>query len=146
MRSCASDNQISQGCKPGYFNSARSSCTFAPKPSLISPTALEKPPAPQSVRDEYKPSNLACRITSWTCFSVIGLPICTLAPAMSAVLVSISKLEKVAPRKPSRPVRPPSAIIKSPGLAFNGLVLRSLVGKIPRHPANTSGLAVYPSW
>ena len=75
MRSCASLNQISQGCNPGYFSSARSSWTFAPKPSLISPTALEKPPAPQSVSAEYKPSNLACRMTSWTCFSVIGLPI-----------------------------------------------------------------------
>ena len=47
-------------------------------------------------------------------FSVIGSPICTLAPATSPVVASIVALENVAPRKPSRPVRPPSTTTRSP--------------------------------
>ena len=34
---------------PAYFSGALSSCTLAPSPSAISPTAELKPPAPQSV-------------------------------------------------------------------------------------------------
>ena len=74
---------------------------------------------------------------------MMGWPIWTAVPAMSLVLVSISMLEKVAPRKPSRPVRPPSATIKSPALDWVGLLPW---GKIPKQPQKTSGLAVYPSW
>ena len=142
MRSCASDSQISQGFKPGYLSGARSRYTTAPSPSLISPTALENPPAPQSVNAEYKPSALTHKITSCVCFSAIGLPICTLEPAILAVLVSISRLEKVAPRNPSRPVRPPIATIKSPARALGGFAFIGLAGRIPTQPQNTSGFEV----
>ena len=49
MRSCASEIQISVGLRPSYFTGARSRCTVAPTSLPISPMALEKPPAPQSV-------------------------------------------------------------------------------------------------
>jgi hypothetical protein len=55
------------------------------------------------------------RITSMSSFSVIGSPICTLAPATSPVVASMVALLNVAPRRPSRPVRPPITTTRSPG-------------------------------
>ena len=48
-------------------------------------------------------------------------------------------LEKVAPRNPSRPVRPPNTITRSLGI---GGTCSTYVFDTPMHPANTSGLAV----
>ena len=79
-------------------------------------------------------------ITSISSFSVIGSPICTLAPATSPVVASIVALENVAPRMPSRPVRPPSTITRSPGSGCAGSGRSS---PIPMHPQNTSGFVVY---
>lgn len=59
--------------------------------------------------------------------------------AISLVEVSISMLEKVAPRRPSRPVRPPMTTIKSPSWACVRCVPR---GIRPTQPQNTSGFAV----
>ncbi len=50
MRSCASLIHTSVGDRPSYLVGARSRCTSAPISEPISPTALENPPAPQSVR------------------------------------------------------------------------------------------------
>jgi len=58
----------------------------------------DNPPAPQSVIALYSFASRALRMTSCTCFSCIGCPICTELPAISLVLVSISMLEKVAPK------------------------------------------------
>ena len=49
-RSCASLIHTSVGDRPSYLVGARSRCTVAPSSPAISPIALEKPPAPQSVR------------------------------------------------------------------------------------------------
>ena len=74
-------------------------------PSAISPIADDSPPAPQSVIAVYRPVGAASS-TSISSFSVIGSPICTLAPATSPVVASIVALENVAPRRPSRPGAP----------------------------------------
>ena len=46
--------------RPSYFSGTRSSHTSAPISSPISPTALENPPAPQSVIALYSPRSRAC--------------------------------------------------------------------------------------
>ena len=76
---------------------------------------------------------------SITTFSVTGSPICTLAPATSPVVASIVALENVAPRMPSRPVRPPTTTI---GVAGMGTVCGVQPSAAPMHPQNTSGLVV----
>ena len=126
MRSCASLIQISTGLRPAYFSGARSSQTSAPTSSPISPTALEKPPAPQSVTAVNSSRSRACRIVSRTFFSSIGLPICTAPPRHSVSDSSCSvSLENVAPWMPSRPVRPPTATISRRGCAaFERLAAR----------------------
>ena len=53
-------------------------------------------------------------MASSTFFSVIALPICTAWLNSSACLSVSSALEKVAPWMPSRPVRPPTAMMASP--------------------------------
>ena len=99
---------------PSYLSGARSSHTTAPISSPISPTALLKPPAPQSVIAWNKPRSRAASTTSSIIFSVIALPICTAPPdSVSLSLVSSAELN-VAPWMPSRPVRPPTATMRSP--------------------------------
>ena len=50
MRSCASEIRISHGCIPEYFSGALArSMQQPPQRSAISPTLLERPPAPLSV-------------------------------------------------------------------------------------------------
>ena len=71
----------------------------------------------------------------------MGSPICTLAPATSPVVASIVIDENVAPRKPSRPVRPPNTTTRSPGC---GVVATYSPWAMPIHPAKTNGFAVYP--
>ena len=69
------------------MSGTRSSSTSAPTCSAISPIADDRPPAPQSViaRTARRRSSSA----SISSFSVIGSPICTLAPATSPVVASI---------------------------------------------------------
>ena len=56
MRSCASESQISQGARPGYFKRHMLPGRHrAPIWMAISPTAEESPPAPQSVMALYRP-------------------------------------------------------------------------------------------
>ena len=120
MRSCASEIQISQGASPAYLSGALARSTSTPSFSPISPTADEKPPAPQSVMAVYSPRSRASSITSISPFSVIASPICTALPVVSAVSCVSSAEEKVAPWMPSRPVRPPSATTRSPACAARG--------------------------
>ena len=49
MRSWASDSHTSHGARPGYLRGTRARSTSAPSFSAISPTAEDRPPAPQSV-------------------------------------------------------------------------------------------------
>ena len=137
MRSWASDSQTSHGSSPGYLRGTRSRSTSAPTPSAISPTADDRPPAPQSVMPEYRSS--APTSASISSFSTTGSPIWTLAPATSPVVASIVADENVAPRIPSRPVAPPSTTIRSPGCgpSWTGRVVAT-----PMQPAKTNGLVV----
>ena len=139
IRSWASDSQISHGSSPGYLSGTVARSTSAPTPSAISPTAEDSPPAPQSVIAVQRWS--APVSTSIRRFSVTGSPICTLAPATWPVLASIVRLENVAPRIPSRPVRPPSTTTRSPGC---GPVGGGMSAASPMQPQNTSGLVVKP--
>ena len=80
MRSCASLIHTSVGVRPAYFSGARSRCTVAPSMRPISPTALENPPAPQSVTplNSGPPSaSRAASSASSVFFCVIAAPICT---------------------------------------------------------------------
>ena len=121
------------------MSGAAVSSTSAPVPSAISPTADDSPPAPQSVIAVHRSS--APVSTSISSFSVTGSPICTLAPATAPVVASIVALENVAPRMPSRPVRPPSTTTRSPG---NGPVGSGRSAATPMQPQNTSGFVVKP--
>src|SRR5436190_15368287 len=114
IRSCASEIQISVYESPEYLSGALSSQTSAPDSAPISPTALENPPAPQSVIAEYSPRSRAARITSISIFSVIALPICTAPPERDSLSCVSSADENVAPWIPSRPVLPPTATMNSP--------------------------------
>src|SRR5262245_57515623 len=97
IRSCASLIQISVYVNPSYLSGARSSQTSAPISAPISPTALEKPPAPQSVTALYSPSSRALSSTSSSIFSVIALPICTAPQLVFSLSCVSSTLENVAP-------------------------------------------------
>ena len=59
------------------MSGTRSRWTSAPSSSPISPTALESPPAPQSVMQVYRPRSRAWRMVSVMRFSSMALPICT---------------------------------------------------------------------
>ena len=84
------------------------------------------------------PASRAASTTSRTIFSWIAWPICTAPPLTLSLSALRPRLENVAPCSPSRPVRPPSATIKSPGdTRFSTLS----AGTRPTVPQNTSGLA-----
>ena len=139
MRSCASESQISHGCKPAYFKGTCDNSTRAPVCSPISPIADDNPPAPQSVMALYRPASRAWMTTSISFFSVMGSPICTALPASWAVVWVSSIDEKVAPWMPSRPVRPPSTTIASPTPILRGCLPW---GANPTVPQKTNGLAI----
>ncbi len=104
--SCDSETNISQGLKPACFNGTTARSRSAPPvSSAISPTELERPPAPLSVITCISPSSRASIIMSSIFFCVIGSPICTAELGLSSVS---SKLEKVAPWIPSEPTLPPT--------------------------------------
>ena len=113
IRSWASDNHTSHAANPGYLSGTFATSIRAPTSSAISPTADDNPPAPQSVMLRYMPRVSAK--ASINNFSTMGSPICTLAPATSPVVAFIVIDENVAPRMPSRPVRPPRTTHRSPG-------------------------------
>ena len=115
--------------------------TSAPIFSPISPTAELNPPAPQSLMALYSSASRACTRVSSIFFSVMALPICT-APLNSVSWAwVISPLEKVAPWMPSRPVRPPTTTIASPG--FGHCLALLARGITPSVPQKTSGLPRY---
>ena len=103
--------------------------------SAISPTADDRPPAPQSVMAVHRsPARPSASISS---FSVIGSPICTLAPATSPVVASIAALEDVA--RGSRHGR--SAAEGDDEVAGERAGRRRLVGGGADAPQKTRGLA-----
>ena len=142
IRSCASDSQISQGWSPGYLSGTTVELHVGAH-ALGHLADRRRQPAGSAVGDrrpEHGASS-APASTSISRFSVTGSPICTLAPATWPVVASIVRLENVAPRMPSRPVRPPSTTTRSPGC---GPVDGTSSGATPMHPQKTSGLVVKP--
>jgi hypothetical protein len=75
-------------------------------------------------------------------FSVMALPICTACENFVSCACVNSPLEKVAPWMPSRPVRPPTTRIASPGSVS---LKHRPFGMIPTVPQKTSGLPTYRS-
>ena len=128
------------------MSGTRSSSTSNPPHSrAISATEQESPPAPLSVMELYRPrSRASFTIASESFFWVMGSPICTAAAGLPYERASD---EKVAPCIPSRPTRPPTITILSPGMAFflyAGLP-SAFFGRSPTVPTNTSGFPLYRS-
>ena len=68
----------------------------------------------------------------------MALPICTAPPLTFSDSALNSAEENVAPWMPSRPVRPPTTTIRSPGRAS---FWQRSTGMTPTVPQKTSGLA-----
>ena len=87
--------------------------------SASSPIATATPPAPKSLH------RLMHRVTSGIrnrrCIfrSVTGFPFCTSAPHVERESFVCVLEDPVAPPQPSRPVLPPSNIIRSPGTGLS---------------------------
>ena len=137
MRSWDSLMKICQLKRSCAFKGAFSSQISPPDSLSISPAALLKPPAPQSVTNWIRPFSRAAMMKSPTFFSSMGLPICTAVWSSSWLAVVRLTLEKVAPLSPSLPVRPPAAMRMWPG--FTSLAM-SAIGITPMVPQNTRGL------
>ena len=84
-------------------------------PSANSPIATDTPPAPKSLHFLMMWATSSRRNNLWILRSVGALPFCTSAPQTEVDCVLCALDEPVAPPIPSRPVRPPSKIMISPG-------------------------------
>ena len=120
--SCDSEIASSVPSRPAYFFGTLSRLTF--KPSASSPIATDTPPAPKSLHFLMIELTSALLNKRWILRSVGALPFCTSAPHTSIDFVVCAFDEPVAPPIPSRPVRPPSSMITSPGSLFSRITLR----------------------
>ena len=77
--------------------------------------ATQTPPAPKSLHRLIFRETAGLRKSRWSFRSVRGLPFCTSAPQVSMDSDVCALEEPVAPPQPSRPVRPPSRTMTSPG-------------------------------
>ena len=128
IRSWDSEIAISVPSSPAYFFGTLSRSTWSP--SASSPIATETPPAPKSLHFLINLLTSSLRNSLWILRSVGGLPFCTSAPHVS-IDSSVCTLEDpVAPPQPSRPVRPPSRIMISPGSEVSRITAR--LGAAPR--------------
>ena len=85
MRSCASLSQISHGARPGYFSGARGQVDVGAD-ALGHLADRRRQAAGAAVGDRRVQARRRRRSTSISSFSMIGSPICTLAPATSPVV------------------------------------------------------------
>ena len=85
------------------------------RPSASSPMATLTPPAPKSLQRLMRRVTSPLRNSRWSLRSVGALPFCTSAPQVSMDSCLWALELPVAPPQPSRPVRPPSSTILSPG-------------------------------
>ena len=114
---------------------------MAPVFSPISPTALDRPPAPQSVM-AWKSGPLswsrACRITSSIFFSVMALPICTACGEFIGVGVGehVGGEGRAVDAIAAGAAADDHDVVAGLGAAFVG----DLRGITPTVPQNTSGL------
>ena len=77
--------------------------------------ATHTPPAPKSLHRLIIRDTAPLRNSRWIFRSVGGLPFWTSAPQVSMDSEVWALEEPVAPPQPSRPVRPPSRTMTSPG-------------------------------
>ncbi len=115
--SCDSEMASSVPSRPAYFLGTLSRSTT--RPSANSPIATDTPPAPKSLHFLISLETSALRNNLWILRSVGALPFWTSAPQVSIELSVCTLEEPVAPPQPSRPVRPPSRIMISPGSEFS---------------------------
>ena len=85
------------------------------RPSASSPMATDTPPAPKSLQRLIIRQASSRRKSRCSLRSMGGLPFCTSAPQCSRLVWLWALEEPVAPPMPSRPVRPPSRTMTSPG-------------------------------
>ena len=113
MRSCDSEIASSVPSRPAYF--FLMALRLMMRPSASSPMATATPPAPKSLQRLIMRLTFGLRNRRWILRSVGGLPFCTSAPQVWMDSSVCSLEEPVAPPMPSRPVRPPSSTMTSPG-------------------------------
>ena len=113
MRSCDSEIASSVPSSPSYFFGTASRSIVSP--SASSPMATATPPAPKSLHRLIRQLTSGLRNSRCSFRSVGGLPFCTSAPEVVSDCSVCCFDEPVAPPMPSRPVRPPSRIMTSPG-------------------------------
>ena len=85
------------------------------RPSASSPMATDTPPAPKSLQRLIILQASSRRNRRCSLRSMGALPFCTSAPQWSRLSRLWALEEPVAPPMPSRPVRPPSRTMTSPG-------------------------------
>ena len=122
IRSWDSEIAISVPSRPAYFFGTLSRSTRSP--SASSPIATETPPAPKSLHFLISLLTSSLRNKRWILRSVGGFPFWTSAPQVSIDSSVCTLEEPVAPPHPSRPVRPPSSTIISPGSEFSRITAR----------------------
>ena len=113
IRSWDSEIASSVPSSPSYFFVTLSRSTV--NPSASSPIATHTPPAPKSLQRLMRRDTSPLRNRRWILRSVGGLPFCTSAPQVSMDCSVWALEDPVAPPHPSRPVRPPSRTMASPG-------------------------------
>ena len=87
--------------------------------------ATETPPAPKSLQRLMRREASGLRNRRWSLRSSGALPFWTSAPQVSREERVWDLEEPVAPPQPSRPVRPPRRITKSPGAGRSRRTLAS---------------------
>ncbi|MPN57019.1 hypothetical protein SDC9_204713 [bioreactor metagenome] len=113
MRSWLSLMASSVPPRPSYFLGTASRSMVSP--SASSPMATATPPAPKSLQRLMSRVTAPSRNSRCNRRSMGALPFCTSAPQVSKLSAVCALEEPVAPPMPSRPVRPPSNTITSPG-------------------------------
>ena len=113
MRSWLSEMASSVPSRPSYF--LRTASSWMLRPSASSPTATLTPPAPKSLQRLMSFVTSPRRKSRWIFRSSGALPFCTSLAMVLRLFISWLLLLPVAPPMPSRPVRPPSRMMTSPG-------------------------------
>ena len=99
--------------RPSYFLGTASRSMA--RPSASSPMATDTPPAPKSLHRLMRAVAAGSRNSRWSFRSSGALPFWTSAPQVVRLSLLWLLEEPVAPPQPSRPVRPPSSTMTSPG-------------------------------
>ena len=117
IRSWDSEIVSSVPSRPSYFFGTRS--RLMSRLSASSPIATDTPPAPKSLQRLISVETSFLRNSLWRFLSTGGFPFCTSAPQVRIDSSVCSFEEPVAPPQPSRPVLPPTKMIRSPGAGLS---------------------------